>query len=78
MRVNPPCKSFSTQCRPDQTIQAELELSGAEFSCHVESRYHFRVAQVTVVAVQSSLLPLLHEGESEKREYLSRPLEDIH
>jgi hypothetical protein len=68
LRVHSPSESRPTQ--------AEQELSR-----HVESMHHFRVVQqAEFVTEQSSFLLPFYEGDqkSEKRKYLSRPLEDIH
>jgi hypothetical protein len=72
LRSNSPSDSFSTEYGPDETTQAEKELSTAEFTCRIESTHRFRVArEAELVAEQSPLLPPLNQGDEkgEKGEY---------
>ena len=73
LRSNSPSDSLSTEYGPDETTQAEKELSTAEFTCRVESTHHLHVArEAELVAEQSPLLPPLNQGDEkdEKGEYL--------
>jgi hypothetical protein len=73
LRSNSPSDySLSTEYGPDETTQAEKELSTAEFACRVESTHRFHVAREDeLVAEQSPLLPPLNQGDEkdEKGEY---------
>jgi hypothetical protein len=71
LRSNSPSDySLSTEYRPDETTQAEKELSTTEFTCRVESMHRFNVAREDeLVAEQSPLLPPLNEKD-EKGECL--------
>ena len=74
LRSNSPSDySLSTEYGPDETTQAEKELSTAEFTCRVESMHRIHVAREDeLVAEQSPLLPPLNQGDEkdEKCEYL--------
>lgn len=72
LRSNSPSDSLSTEYDPDETTQAEKELSTAEFTCRIESTHRFRVArEAELVAERSPLLPPLNQGDEkgEKGEY---------
>jgi hypothetical protein len=76
LRSNSPSNSLSTEYGPDETTQAEKELTAAEFTCRVDSTHRFHVArEAELVAEQSPLLPPLNQGDEkdEKGEY-STPL----
>ena len=81
LRSDSPSGSLSTEYGPDETTQAEKELSTAEFTCRVESTHRFHVApQAELVAEQSPLLPPLNQGDEkdEKGEYLLHHWGNIH
>jgi hypothetical protein len=72
LRSNSPSDSLSTEYGPDETTQAERELSTAEFTCRVESTHRFHVArEAELVAEQPPLLPPLNQWDEkdEKGEY---------
>ena len=72
LRSNSPSNSLSTEYGPDQTTQAEKELTAAEFTSRVDSTHRFHVArEAELVAEQSPLLPPLNQGDEkdEKGEY---------
>jgi len=64
LRANSPDESLSTEYGPDETTQAEKELSTAEYARRVETTHRFHVArEVELFAEQSPLLPPLNQGD---------------
>jgi hypothetical protein len=79
LRANSPDESLSTEYNPDETTQAEKELSTAEFARRVETTHRFHVArEAELFAEQSPLLPPLNQGDEkgEKGEYRTPLMEE--